>query len=434
VRSSKADLRLPLFLTLFSLLPFAAAESQQWTVRGAGAATTVQESAWEGYAVLPASILTSLGGEMTVRGGEVGVTIAGARITFRPGSPFYLVGDEVRQLVYPVYELRGAVFLPIQFFVDHLPALSGGAVAVNTADRTLHIARGAAAQPRTAASAVAQPRAESPPAQPQPRPDAPVNRAPPAAAAAAAPPRPANASPPASPTAAKRRLVVIDAGHGGVDPGAKGPAGTLEKDITLAVSRRLAALLREDANFEVRMTRDRDTLIALTDRTRLANGWRGEGQDAVFISIHTNASTQRSAWGFETFFLSEARTEDARRVAEMENSAQRFESPGTQLDPMSFIFHDLRQNRYLRDSSDWAAMIQRRLATVHPGPNRGVKQAGFVVLNGAFMPAVLVELGFISNAREEQLLGNADHQRKLAAQLATAVKEFFDRSAAAAAR
>jgi N-acetylmuramoyl-L-alanine amidase len=430
VRSSKADLRLPLFLTLFSLLPFAAAESQQWTVRGAGAATTVQESAGEGYAVLPASILTSLGGEMSVRRGEVGVTIAGARVTFRPGSPFYLVGDEVRQLVHPVYELRGAVFLPVQFFVDHLPSLSGGAVAVNTADRTLQIARAAAAQPRTAGTAVAQPRAESPPA--QPRPDSPVNRAPPAAAAA--PTRPANASPPASPTAAKRRLVVIDAGHGGVDPGAKGPAGTLEKDITLAVSRRLAALLREDAGFEVRMTRDRDTLIALTDRTRLANGWRAEGQDAVFISIHTNASTQRSAWGFETFFLSEALTEDARRVAEMENSAQRFESPGTQLDPMSFIFHDLRQNKYLRDSSDWAAMIQRRLATIHPGPNRGVKQAGFVVLNGAFMPAVLVELGFISHAREEQLLVNVDHQRKLAAQLATAVKEFFDRPAAAAAR
>jgi N-acetylmuramoyl-L-alanine amidase len=228
--------------------------------------------------------------------------------------------------------------------------------------------------------------------------------------------------------------VVIDAGHGGVDPGAIGPTGAREKDITLAVARQLAAILRADPTIEVRMTRDRDTLIALTDRPRMANAWRGDGQDAVFMSIHTNAADSRTVWGFETFFLSDAKTEDARRVAEMENAAQRFETERPKLDPLSFIMHDLRQNKYLRDSSDWAALIQHRLAAVHPGPNRGVKQAGFVVLNGAFMPAVLVEIGFISNPREEQLMRRAYHQRQIAQQLAHGVRDFFERTGNAAAR
>jgi N-acetylmuramoyl-L-alanine amidase len=228
------------------------------------------------------------------------------------------------------------------------------------------------------------------------------------------------------------RLVVIDAGHGGVDPGARGPRGTLEKHVTLAVARMLAEELRRDPTLEVRMTRDRDTLIALRDRSSMANRWRGangaESRPALFMSIHANAHPRSTARGFETFFLSEAKTEDARRVAEMENAAQQFEEPSSApLDPLSFIKHDLRQNLYLHESADWAAMIQRRLASSHPGPNRGVKQAGFVVLNGAFMPAVLVELGFISNAEEERMLADPTAQRRMARELAAAVNDFFAR-------
>ncbi len=234
-----------------------------------------------------------------------------------------------------------------------------------------------------------------------------------------------------------RKLVVIDAGHGGVDPGARGPEGTREKAVTLAVARRVAEILADDADLDVRLTRDRDTLISLRDRTRRANHWRGEAgkagaRDALFISIHCNASDQRSARGFETFFLSEAKTADARRVAQMENAAQDYEEaprPGSG-DPLSFILNDLRQNRYVLESSGWAARIQQRLDIMHPGPNRGVKQAGFVVLNGAFMPAVLVEIGFITNPAEEQMLIDPAEQRRIARELATSVREFFERSAA----
>jgi N-acetylmuramoyl-L-alanine amidase len=246
------------------------------------------------------------------------------------------------------------------------------------------------------------------------------------ALAAAAPPAAAQRA-----QATPRRLVVVDAGHGGVDPGARGPRGMREKDVTLAVARRLAAILAEDPRLEVRMTRDADTLIALRDRPRMANAWRSSGgadRPALFISIHANAHRQASAHGYETYFLSEAKTADARRVAEMENAAEQYEDRGEKpSDDLSFIFQDLRQNLYLRESSDWAKMIQHQLGEVHPGPDRGVKQAGFVVLNGAFMPAVLVELGFITNPEEERLLAHPGRQAELAGQLADAIHAYFER-------
>lgn len=237
-------------------------------------------------------------------------------------------------------------------------------------------------------------------------------------------------------SASSKRLVVVDAGHGGVDPGARGPNGMREKDVTLAVARRLVEILARDPALDVRMTRDADTLIALRDRPRLANGWRAEGgadRPALFISIHANAHNRSSAHGFETYFLSEAKTADAARVAAMENAAEQYEDPTEEpADDLSFIFQDLRQNHYLRESSSWAEMIQNRLGDIHPGPNRGVKQAGFVVLNGAFMPAVLVELGFITNPAEERMLAHPGTQAEFAAQLADSIHDFFDRHQLAA--
>lgn len=223
-------------------------------------------------------------------------------------------------------------------------------------------------------------------------------------------------------------LVVIDAGHGGVDPGARGPAGTREKDVALEIARELAARLRDSGGVEVRMTRDTDILVPLAERARMANRWRDEGgggRPALFVSIHANAHEARSVRGFETYFLSDALTEDARRVAAFENAAQRFETEGPADDALGFIFNDLRQNHYLRASSEGASIVQRRLAGGQPGPDRGVKQAAFVVLEGAFMPAVLVELGFISNPQEERVLASREYQSDAAGRLAAAVGDFF---------
>jgi len=238
------------------------------------------------------------------------------------------------------------------------------------------------------------------------------------------------ASRPARTTTKPRAIarVVIDAGHGGVDPGAP-MIGIREKDITLQVSLKLGDALRQ-RGVDVVFTRKRDTLIALADRGRIANQAGGD----VFVSIHVNAANPnwkmpQAAHGFETYFLAEARTEDARRVESMENEAMRFEGPKNidSSDPLGFILKDMEQNQYLRESAEFADIMQKRLGQVHPGPNRGVKQAGFHVLSTALMPAILVEIGFGTNANEAAYLSNTVRQQALARVIADATIEYLDR-------
>ncbi len=230
-----------------------------------------------------------------------------------------------------------------------------------------------------------------------------------------------------------RRLVVVDAGHGGPDHGMVGPIGSThpiyEKDITLAVALKVGDALRR-LGLDVFETRTTDTLIALSDRGRLANEHHGD----LFLSIHVNAANPNwhdpaAARGFETYFLAEAKTEDDRRVEEMENSAVRFETGATasSSDPLDFVIHDMAQNEHLRESADLAEIIQRQLARTQPGPDRGVKQAGFRVLVTAYMPAVLVEIGFGTNAAEAHYLSSPGSQRTIANAIAEATAEYLAR-------
>lgn len=406
-----------------------AAADPHWRVETARHTLLVKESSREGYPALPLSTIASLGGRVSSSQLGAFAQVGGRIVRFTFNSPDFYVGEQGYRLGHPVYHDAGVAFVPVEFFRDHLPRLAGAYLSVDTAARVLRSADYDAALVGSLAAGEDDGDASTD--------DGSVvegdvtaedlaaavddDRLPDAVLAAigAAPPR--------------RRLVVIDAGHGGRDPGATGPGGVREKDVALAIARRLAVVLRRDPTLEVRMTRDRDTLVALRDRPRMANEWKKPNQPALFLSIHLNSNPSRAARGFETYFLSEAKTEDARRVEAMENAAERFEEDGDRpLTSLDFIFHDLRQNHYLRESSDWAAQVQASLAAVHPGPSRGVKQAGFAVLNGAFMPAVLVEVGFISNPREERELNTRDLQHGIADRLAAAVREHF--SAAPASR
>ena len=239
---------------------------------------------------------------------------------------------------------------------------------------------------------------------------------------------------PPVPTKHFRRTIIVDAGHGGVDNGMTGPLNggpkIYEKDITLAVANRLGAQLAR-RGVDIVYTRTADTLIALDDRGRIANRANGD----LFISIHVNAANPNwkdpgGARGFETYFLSEARTEDARRVEQMENAAVRFEDSPSKIDrddPLSFILSDMRQNEHLRESSELADIIQQSLGKMHPGPSRGVKQAGFRVLVTAYMPAVLVEIGFGTNAREAAFISSPAKQDAIAAAVADAAMKYLDR-------
>jgi N-acetylmuramoyl-L-alanine amidase len=229
------------------------------------------------------------------------------------------------------------------------------------------------------------------------------------------------------------RLVVVDAGHGGPDNGMTGPLGApisiYEKDVTLAVAKKLGVQLRS-RGLRVLYTRTTDTLIALSDRGRIANQAGGD----LFLSVHVNAASMdwkdpAAGRGFETYFLAEAKTEDARRVEDMENQSVRFETDAkvSKDDALSYILSDMKQNEHLRESSELAELVQKHLAEMHPGPNRGVKQAGFRVLVTAFMPAVLVEIGFGTNVSEAAYLNDPNRQVAIASALADAAAEYLKR-------
>jgi N-acetylmuramoyl-L-alanine amidase len=215
--------------------------------------------------------------------------------------------------------------------------------------------------------------------------------------------------------------VVLDAGHGGDDHGARGVPGPVEKDLVLDVSLRLAALLREK-KLHVVMTRDGDRFVSLEERFALANDARGD----LFISIHANATRDARVSGVETFFLAvDASDDEAGRVASRENEAFDGGPAASGVsDPLSAIFGDLIVTEYMMESNEFARLVQRGLAGEDPNQSRGVKQAPFVVLQGVQMPSSLVEIGFVTNPEESRRLRSSRARDEIAAALAEAVLEF----------
>jgi len=218
------------------------------------------------------------------------------------------------------------------------------------------------------------------------------------------------------------RSVVIDPGHGGEEAGAMGSTGLKEKDVVLDVGRRLARMLREQAGLEVYLTRESDHELPLTSRTALANNQRAD----LFISLHVNGSTSSGARGSETYFLSaEATDDEARNLAALENRATVEEVlPESGDSGLEMILWDLAQTEFLLESSRLAERIQDELNRLLNTPNRGIKQAPFRVLEGATMPAVLVEMAFITNPDDELLLLQENFRERIATALYRSVLAF----------
>ncbi|MBK7947310.1 MAG: N-acetylmuramoyl-L-alanine amidase [Deltaproteobacteria bacterium] len=219
-------------------------------------------------------------------------------------------------------------------------------------------------------------------------------------------------------------VVVLDAGHGGQDEGAIGPSGLREKNLVLDVTRRLARRLVE-AGLHVVLTRRDDRFLSLEERTNVANDARAD----LFLSIHANASTSRSPRGIETYFASlDSTDEDARRVAERENTALGAKAPTAGADdPLAAILGDLIETEHLQESSEFAKLAQNGLSAAAGERSRGVKQAPFVVLMGVRMPSTLVEIGFVTHPGEEEQLRRTDRKDAIAAALARAVIAFGER-------
>ncbi len=358
------------------------ADSLRITVRGRQSAIPVRTESHTAF-VSADAVAAALGGSIQrLPNHRYLVGVGGVAFELADRVPFAVSDGRLYPLVAAARERDGRLELPVQLLTDVAPR-AGARLAWDPVQRTL-------ATKETAAQ-----RSVAPPS--------------------------------------RRRVIVVDAGHGGRDPGMRGwdtnRTPVREKDITLGVARQLEREL-EQRGFAVVMTRSTDTLIALNDRGRIANRSKGD----LFISIHVNAANPRwkqptAARGFETYFLAEAKTEDERRVAQMENEVVRFETEADapKHDPLGFIINDMAQNEHLRESNDLAESVQAALRRVHPGPSRGVKQAGFVVLVKAYMPAVLVEVGFGTNQADAAFMSSERGQRTLATAIADAASEYLSR-------
>ncbi len=322
------------------------------------------------------------------------VTFAGQPFRFLLGAPVFVHGDRAIPLAGGAYIARDTLFLPLQWLTGYVPTVFTEGYRYDAlAGRFEELA---------VTPVVTRVPARKPPVRAGRLPASGVLRFP--------------------------HSVVIDPGHGGHDPGNPGlhlPGNLTEKDINLAVSKALKQEL-ERRGIEVVMTRSKDTLIALGDR----GGFCTDECD-LFLSIHVNAMPRRPGYqdvsGVETYYMAAARTVDEKRVAEMENDAVRFDTHyrPERGDPLDFILKDLQTNEYLRESAVLAELIQSNTVRSHPGGDRGVRQAGFIVLNTARRPAVLVEVGFSTNRVDGRFMASVPGQQKLASSIADAVVAYL---------
>jgi N-acetylmuramoyl-L-alanine amidase len=217
------------------------------------------------------------------------------------------------------------------------------------------------------------------------------------------------------------RTIVIDAGHGGHDPGCSGPGGLQEKELVLSVALRLEKLIRSEIRgADVIMTRSRDEFVPLVERTAIANT---KGAD-LFLSIHANSSPNRSASGLETYILSLARSREERELAQREN-----EMSEQSMHDLQGLIQAIEAKR--DESVDFAATVQGAMvANLQPHnplvKDRGVRRAPLLVLVGSNMPAILAEIAFLSNPHEERLLGTSDYRDRIARSLLVGVRQYLE--------
>jgi N-acetylmuramoyl-L-alanine amidase len=283
--------------------------------------------------------------------------------------------------------------------------------------------------------------ADAPPVAPARTPPVLEGNVPPLPAGAPAPPAPAPAAPaltraePGAPQANRAgsyslarqlglgaRTIVLDAGHGGHDPGSIGPGGLQEKELVLDVTLRLERLLRARLGAEVILTRPHDAFVALEERTAIANS---RGAD-LFLSIHANSSRTPRSRGIETYFLSFAKGRHAEAVAARENAI----SPATMKDLQNLV-KAIATNSKIDESRDFASSVQEAMVRglrphVPDVLDRGVHTAPFYVLIGANMPSVLAEISFVSNPAEEKLLKKGAHRDRIAESLFAGVKAYLE--------
>ncbi|MBN1761380.1 MAG: N-acetylmuramoyl-L-alanine amidase [Chitinispirillaceae bacterium] len=226
-------------------------------------------------------------------------------------------------------------------------------------------------------------------------------------------------------------VIVLDPGHGGKDPGCIGADGTREKDVVLSIALKVRKALGKKKNIKVYMTRDSDEFIPLSDRTKFANDMKAH----LFVSIHAdaiggNTKRKQSISGYKIYFLSQAKNEEDKLVAMRENAVIKLEKQPKKYSNLQNVLIEMAGNEYLRESQELCIMLDaafskslgKKISKLH----RGIGQANFWVLNGAFMPSVLIETGFLSHKKEEKLLQDKTFQIEMASAIGNAVLNFCD--------
>ncbi len=376
-----------------------------------------------GFAAVRLTLFEELGWAVAELDGAIAMLGPyGVAMSLTIGSPFFTWDDEVLQLADVPYRDAGETLVPVQLLADFLPKRLPELYSFDGPTLTLQAAQ-AEDWPGTTVVRL-RPGTETPGSSDS------IGEGTDTAGAA---PVTIGMPPLAGPGAGRYegpRVVVVDAGHGGGDPGALGLRGVREKSVALGIARAIADLLEREPDFEVYLTRDDDTFVPIWDRGDLATEWK-EDRPAVFISIHANSfPTHRSARGFETYFLAEARNDHERRVSAIENAPLSAGGQAVDADAepdLEFILRELKALDHQHWSSMLAEMVQTEMAKFHPGPNRGVKQGLLAVLTNALMPSVLVEVGYLSNEDEGPLLGQPTFQDEAARSITRAVVRFFER-------
>ncbi len=373
-----------------------------------------------GYAVTDVTLFEDLGWGIAEDSDRVTTFVSNeVVVSLRIGSPFFRWDGVMLQMTHPPYRDGSRTLVPLQllteFFPEQLPDLYefDGARSTLRVDR-LPLVRGEITEPVTSEDLLLIPEEEV------------VS----ALLSESDEQRLSEDVSDALSSNQGERIVIIDAGHGGEDPGALGPEGIHEKDVALGIALELLAILEREPDLTAFMIREDDTFVDLWRRGEIATEAKGD-RPGVFVSIHANSSpNRRSARGFETYFLSEARTEHERRVSAIENAPLSLRGQNVDLsqDPdLGFILRELRTLDHQHWSALLAEMVQEEIEEFHPGPNRGVKQGLLAVLTNALMPSVLIETGYLSNDEEARMLRDGKFQRDTGQAVADAVLRFFKR-------
>lgn len=245
-----------------------------------------------------------------------------------------------------------------------------------------------------------------------------------AASAPAGSPAPTSVTP-AQPAVERPLIVAVDAGHGGEDPGTRGPKGVLEKDVALSMARKLAKLINSEKGMKAVLIRDGDYYVGLKDRVAKAR----DAQADLFVSIHCNSYKDRRMEGTAVYMLSQrgASSSQAKFLAEKENDSDLIGGVNLQDkdDTLAAVLVDISQTSAIEASFDLGSRLLGSMGKVHSLQKHEVQQAAFAVLKAPDIPSVLVETAFLSNPREEKLLADSDQQDKLARSMLDGIKGYF---------